>query len=112
MIRVIIIDDHPVVRRGLRQIIEEEPDMQVVGEAENAREFFPLVRKTDCTLVLLDISLPDRSGFDVLKQLKYERPKLPVLILSIHPEEHYAVRFIKAGASGYLDERRGAGRAR
>jgi len=102
MIKVIIVDDHPVVRRGLRQIIEEEPGMEVAGEAENAGEFFSLVRKTDCTLVLLDISLPDRSGFDVLKQLKYEHPKLPVLILSIHPEDQYALRFIKAGASGYL----------
>jgi two-component system invasion response regulator UvrY len=102
MIRVIIVDDHPVVRRGLKQIIEDEPDMQVAGEAKDAGECFSLVRTTDCTVVLLDITLPDRSGFDVLKQLKYELPGLPVLILSIHPEEQYAVRFIKAGASGYL----------
>ena len=102
MIKVIIVDDHPVVRRGLKQIIDDEPDMKVVGEAQNAGEFFSLVRKTDCSLVLLDISLPDKSGFDVLKQLQYELPKIPVLILSIHPEEQYAVRFIKAGASGYL----------
>ena len=102
MIEVIIVDDHPVVRRGLKQIIEDEPDMQVAGEATNAGECFSLVRKMECSLVLLDISLPDRSGFDVLKQLKYERPGLPVLILSVHPEDQYAVRFIKAGASGYL----------
>ena len=102
MIKVIIVDDHPVVRRGLRQIIEDEPDMQVAGEAKNAGECFSLVRKTDCTLILLDITLPDRSGFDVLKQLKYEHPKLPVLILSVHPEDQYGLRFIKAGAAGYL----------
>jgi two-component system, NarL family, invasion response regulator UvrY len=102
MIKVIVVDDHPVVRRGLRQIIEDEPDMEVVGEAKNAEECFPLVRKTDCTLVLLDITLPDRNGFDVLKQLKYEHPDIPVLILSIHPEELYGLRLIKAGASGYL----------
>jgi two-component system, NarL family, invasion response regulator UvrY len=102
MIKVIIVDDHPVVRRGLKQIIEDEPDMQVAGEAKNDGECFSLVRKTDCTLVLLDITLPDRSGFDVLKQLKYELPGLPVLILSIHPEDQYGLRFIKAGASGYL----------
>jgi two-component system invasion response regulator UvrY len=102
MIRVIIVDDHPVVRRGLKQIVEDEPDMQVAGEAKNAEECFSLVRKTDCTLVLLDVMLPDRSGFDVLKQLKFEYPGLPVLILSIHPEDQYAVRLIKAGASGYL----------
>ena len=102
MIKVIIVDDHPVVRRGLKQIIEDEPDMEVVGEAKNAGECFALVRKTDCTLVLLDITLPDRSGFDVLKQLKYEHPNLPILILSVHSEDQYGLRFIKAGASGYL----------
>jgi len=102
MIKVIIVDDHPVVRRGLKQIIEDEPDMQVAGEATNAGECFSLVRKMECSLVLLDISLPDKSGFDVLKQLRYEHPKLPVLILSVHSEDQYAVRFIKAGASGYL----------
>jgi len=102
MIKVIIVDDHPVVRRGLKQIIEDEPDMQVAGEAKNAGECFSLVRKTDCTLVLLDITLPDKSGFDVLKQLKYEHPNLPVLILSVHPEDQYGLRLINAGASGYL----------
>jgi DNA-binding NarL/FixJ family response regulator len=102
MIKVIIVDDHPVVRRGLKQIIEDEPDMKVAGEAKNAGECFSLVQKTDCTLVVLDITLPDRNGFDVLKQLKYEHPNLPILILSVHPEEQYGLRFIKAGASGYL----------
>jgi DNA-binding NarL/FixJ family response regulator len=102
MIKVIIVDDHPVVRRGLKQIIEDEPDMQLAGEATNAGECFSLVRRMECSLVLLDISLPDRSGFDVLKQLKYERPELPVLILSVHSEDQYGLRFIKAGASGYL----------
>ena len=102
MIKVIVVDDHPVVRRGLKQIIEDEPDMKVAGEAKNAGECFSLVQKTDCTLVVLDITLPDRNGFDVLKQLKYEHPNLPILILSVHPEEQYGLRFIKAGASGYL----------
>ena len=102
MIKVIVVDDHPVVRRGLKQIIEDEPDMEVVGEAKNAGECFALVRKTDCTLVLLYITLPDRSGFDVLKQLKYEHPNLPILILSVNSEDQYGLRFIKAGASGYL----------
>jgi DNA-binding NarL/FixJ family response regulator len=102
MIKVIIVDDHPVVRRGLKQIIEDEPDMEVAGEAKNAGECFSLVRKTDCTLVLLDITLPDKSGFDVLKQLKYEHPNLPILILSVHPEDQYGLRLITAGASGYL----------
>lgn len=102
MIKVIIVDDHPVVRHGLKQIIEDEPDMEVAGEAKNAEECFSLVRKMNCALVLLDITLPDRSGFDVLKQLKYEHPEIPILILSVHPEDQYGLRLIKAGASGYL----------
>jgi two-component system invasion response regulator UvrY len=102
MIRVIIVDDHPVVRRGLKQIIAAEPDMQVVGEAENAREGIRVIRETACDAVVLDITLPDASGLDVLGRLKSEHPALPILIMSIHDEEQYAVRVLKAGASGYL----------
>jgi two-component system, NarL family, invasion response regulator UvrY len=102
MIKIIIVDDHPVVRRGLKQIIEDEPDMEVVAEAVNAREFFPIVRNKECDLIILDINLPDRSGIDVMTQLRYEKPNLPVLILSVLPEDQYALRLIKAGASGYL----------
>jgi two-component system invasion response regulator UvrY len=102
MIRVITVDDHPVVRRGLKQIIAAEQDMQVVGEAENAREALGAIRRTACDAVVLDITLPDASGLDVLIQLKHERPALPVLIMSIHEEELYAHRVLKAGASGYL----------
>jgi len=102
MIRVIIVDDHPVVRRGLKQIIAAEQEMQVVGEAENAREAIRVIRRTACDAVVLDITLPDGSGLDVLSRLKSERPTLPVLIMSIHKEEQYALRVLKAGASGYL----------
>ena len=102
MIRVIIVDDHPVVRRGLKQIIAAEQDMQVVGEAENAREAIRVIREIACDAVVLDITLPDASGLDVLSRLKSEYPTLPVLIMSIHDEEQYAVRVLKAGASGYL----------
>ena len=102
MIRVITVDDHPVVRRGLKQIIAAEQDMQVVGEAENAREAIRVIHRTACDAVVLDITLPDASGLDVLSQLKSERPTLPVLIMSIHDEEQYALRVLKAGASGYL----------
>ena len=102
MIRVITVDDHPVVRRGLKQIIAAEQDMQVIGEAENAREAIRVIRQTVCDAVVLDITLPDASGLDVLSQLKSERPTLPVLIMSIHDEEQYALRVLKAGASGYL----------
>jgi DNA-binding NarL/FixJ family response regulator len=102
MIKVIIVDDHPVVRRGLKQILQEEPDVKVVGEAESAVEALKIIRTIDCDAVVLDISLPGASGVEILKQLKYEYKKLPVLILSVHPEEQYAVRVMKAGASGYL----------
>jgi DNA-binding NarL/FixJ family response regulator len=102
MIKIIIVDDHPVVRRGLKQILLEQPDMKVVGEAENAQEVFKIIHTVDCDVVVLDISLPGASGVEILKQLKYEYVKLPVLILSVHSEEQYAVRVMKAGASGYL----------
>jgi two-component system invasion response regulator UvrY len=102
MIRVIVVDDHPVVRRGLKQIIDAEADMRVVAEAENAREAISVIRKTGCDAVVLDITLPGGSGIEVLQQLETERPNLPVLILSVHEEEQYARRMLKAGASGYL----------
>jgi len=86
MIRVITVDDHPVVRRWLKQIIAAEQDMQVVGEAENAREALRVIREIACDAVVLDINLPDASCLDVLSQLKSERPTLPVLIMSIHDE--------------------------
>jgi two-component system, NarL family, invasion response regulator UvrY len=102
MIRIIIVDDHTVVRRGLKQILSEESDMSVVGEAFNAQEMLALVRKQQCDVIVADISMPGRSGLDVLKELKQDRPKLPVLVLSMHPEDQYAVRALKLGASGYM----------
>lgn len=102
MIKIIVVDDHPVVRRGLKQIINEECDMEVAGEAENAQEAFGVIRNRRCDLILLDITMPGTSGLDVLKQLKYEYPELPVLVLSVHSEDQYAIRAIRAGASGYL----------
>jgi two-component system, NarL family, invasion response regulator UvrY len=102
MIRVLIADDHAIVRRGLRQILQELPDVDGIDEAANGQEVLARVRKNAYDLVLLDISMPGNSGLDVLKQIKFERPKLPVLMLSMHPEEQYAVRALKAGASGYL----------
>ena len=102
MLRILIADDHPVVRQGLRQTIAETSDMVVVDEAGNGWEVLSKVRASSYDVVLLDISMPGRSGLDILKELKDERPGLPVLILSIHPEEQYALRAFKAGASGYL----------
>ncbi len=102
MIKILIADDHPVVRKGLKEIIEVTPGMKVGDEASNGQEALEKVRKSDFDIVLLDISMPGRSGLDILKELKSEKPELSVLILSMHPEEQYAVRVLKAGASGYL----------
>ena len=102
MIRILIADDHAIVRRGLKQIVSEQADMIVASEAENAREVLDLVRTQEWDVVVLDINMPGRNGLEVLKELKRENPKLPVLILSIHPEEQYGVRVLKAGAAGYL----------
>jgi two-component system invasion response regulator UvrY len=102
MIKILIADDHPVVRKGLKEIIKDNSDMLVAGEASNGQEVLEEALKKEFDVVVLDISMPGRSGLEVLKQLKRERPELSVLILSMHPEEHYAVRVLKAGASGYL----------
>ncbi|MDP1952433.1 MAG: response regulator transcription factor, partial [Betaproteobacteria bacterium] len=104
MIRVLIADDHAILRRGLAQIIAEAGDMQVCAEAETGAETVKLARENAVDVVLLDITMPDRNGLDTLKQLKKEKPKLAVLMLSMHPEETYALRSIKAGASGYLNK--------
>jgi len=102
MIRVLVVDDHPVVRRGIAQILEDESDMECSGTAESGPEAFACLRKHPADVVLLDLTLPGESGFDILKRLKEDYPKMPVLILSIHPEDQYALRLLKAGASGYL----------
>jgi DNA-binding NarL/FixJ family response regulator len=102
VLRILIADDHPVFRRGLKQIIEEASDLIVAGEAANGAEAFRKARTGDYDVVLLDITMPVKNGVDVLSQLKHDRPALPVLMLSMHPEEQYAVRALRAGASGYL----------
>ena len=101
-IRVFIADDHAIVREGLKQILAESPDIILAGEAENGVDAIKLFRKSKCTVMLLDISMPDRSGIDVLKQVKKENPEIAVLMLSMHREDQYAIRSLKAGASGYL----------
>jgi two-component system invasion response regulator UvrY len=102
MIRVLIADDHVVVRQGLKQILGDTPELLVAGEAINGQEVLDKIRAEAWDVVVLDISMPDHSGLDILKQLKAEQPKLPVLVLSMHPEDRYAMRVLKAGASGYL----------
>jgi two-component system invasion response regulator UvrY len=102
MIRVLIADDHAVVRQGLKQILGDTPEMLVAGEATNGQEVLDRVRAETWDVVVLDISMPDRSGLDILKELQSEQPKLPVLVLSMYSEDQYAIRVLKAGASGYL----------
>ncbi|MCG3114144.1 MAG: response regulator transcription factor [Candidatus Manganitrophus sp. SA1] len=102
MIKILIADDHAIVRRGLKQILTETSDMVVAGEAHNGQELLEKMRSDQWDVIVLDISMPGRGGLDILKQLKSERPKLPVLMLTIHPEDQYAVRVLRAGASGYL----------
>jgi two-component system invasion response regulator UvrY len=109
MIRVVIADDHPIVRAGLKQIIMDEADIVVAGEASNGAELLEQVRRQDFDIVLLDLSMPGMDGLDVLKQLKIEMPRLPVIILTVHPESQYALRILKAGASGYLTKESASG---
>jgi two-component system invasion response regulator UvrY len=102
MIKILIADDHAVVREGLKMILSQAPDMVVVDEASTGQEVIEKIYKNNLNLVVLDISMPGKSGLDVLKEIKSQRPELPVLILSMYPEDQYAVRVLKAGASGYL----------
>jgi two-component system invasion response regulator UvrY len=106
MIRVLIADDHAIVREGLKQILAETPDLVVAGEARDGVEALKKVREHRYEVIVLDITMPGRSGLDVLKDLKVEKPEVPVIVLSVHPEEQYAVRVLRAGAAGYLTKLR------
>jgi two-component system, NarL family, invasion response regulator UvrY len=97
-----VVDDHAVVRQGLRQILSDTTDMEMVAEAANGDEAIEKARTTELDVILLDVSMPERNGIDCLKVLRKEKPKLPVLILSMYPEDQYAIRALKAGAAGYL----------
>jgi two-component system invasion response regulator UvrY len=102
MIRVVVVDDHIVVREGLKRIIGENPGMAVTGEAGDAFDALNVIRNAPCDVVLLDLSIPGKDGLDLLKQLHTEKPRLPVLILSSYPEDKYALRCLRSGAAGYL----------
>ena len=102
MIRLLIADDHAILRRGLKEILVRELKEVVCGEAGNAQEALSEVQSRDWDLVILDVTMPGRSGLDILKDLKKLRPKLPVLFLSMHPEDQLGKRVLKAGASGYM----------
>ena len=102
MIKVVVVDDHAVVREGLKRIIAENDGMMVSGEAADGFEAMQVIKKEHCDVVLLDITMPNKSGLDVLKELHAESPRLPVLVLSMHPEDQYALRVLRAGAAGYV----------
>ncbi len=102
MLKILVADDHPIVRQGIKQIIADTTDMVVAGEAANGQEVLNAVKENPYDVILLDIAMPGPNSMDILKQLKKDKPQIAVLILSIYPEEQYAVRTLKAGASGYL----------
>ena len=102
MIRILIADDHAIVREGLKQIVAEETDMKVTGEAANANELFELLDGDSWEIIVLDINMPGKSGLEALKEMKTKNIKVPVLILSMFSEDQYGLRAIKAGAAGYL----------
>ena len=104
MIKIGIVDDHAIVRAGLRQYLSEQVDLRVVGEAANGREALDLVRQGEVDVLLMDLSMPGHSGVDALAAIKARAPELPVLILSGFPEAHYATTLLKQGASGYLNK--------
>ena len=101
-LRILIADDHPIVRRGLKEILEDATDVAEIGEASHPQEVLDLARAGGWDVVVLDLGLPGRGGMEVLKDLHQDRPRLPVLILSMQPEDQYAVRALRAGAAGYL----------
>ena len=102
MIRVVVADDHTIMREGLKRILHGAEDIEVIGEAVDGFETLALVRRGGFDLLLMDLSMPGRSGVDLIRQIKDEAPKLPLLVLTMHEEEQYAVRAIRAGALGYL----------
>jgi two-component system invasion response regulator UvrY len=105
LIRIVIVDDHPIVRNGLRNIVEAEPDLTVVAEAATAEELRSAPALADCDVVVLDLAIPGAVGLSVLKELRARCAALPILMLSITPEEQFAMRALRAGASGYLTKR-------
>lgn len=104
MLRIIIADDHEVVRRGLRQILLDQFAGAFIEEVADAEDLISKIMQSNWDVVISDINMPGRTGLDALKQIRATHPELPVLMLSIHPEEHYAIRVLKAGASGYLNK--------
>lgn len=104
MIRILVVDDHSIVHQGLTFILDKSHNMEIVAKCTNGADAMNWLSENDCDVALVDIAMPGMSGIDLLKQLRKDKPQLPVLILSAYPEDQYAVRLIKAGASGYLNK--------
>ena len=112
MIRIVIADDHAIVREGLKRIVGDAQDMQVIGEAADGNEVLQVVREREFDVLVQDLSMPGRSGMELIRRVKAERPSLRILVLSMHEELQYAVRAIKSGASGYLTKESAPGHQR
>ncbi len=102
MIRILLVDDHAIIRDGVKQILADTDDLVVAGEAANGTEALKLVAEQEWSLVILDISMPGRNGLEVIKLIRQSKPRVPILIFTMHPEQQYALRALHAGASGYL----------
>lgn len=109
MFRVLVADDHPLLRSGLKQVLAQEADLTLIGEAEDSEQVLQRLDEQPWDVVVLDIAMPGRGGLDTLREIRRRRPSLPVLVLSMHSEEQFAVRAIKAGASGYLSKSNASG---
>ncbi len=104
MINILVVDDHALIRKGLKQLLEDNPDLKIAGEAASGAQAISMLRAQHFDLMLLDINLPDKHGIEVLKQFKLEQPDLKIIVLSMYPEDHYGVRALKAGAMGYINK--------
>ncbi|MEI6556297.1 MAG: response regulator [Paludibacter sp.] len=102
MIKIFIVDDHEIIREGLKKILKEESDLVVTGEAQSGDELLEDIKNIDCDIIILDMNMPGRSGLELVSDVKTLRPNIHILVLSIHPEDKFALRTLKAGASGYL----------
>lgn len=104
MINILVVDDHALIRKGLKQLLEDSPDLKITGEAATGAQAINMVRAQHFDLMLLDINLPDKHGIEILKQFKNEQPDLKIIVLSMYPEDQYGVRALKAGAMGYINK--------
>jgi two-component system, NarL family, invasion response regulator UvrY len=105
MIHILIVDDHVIIRRGLKDILSEDPECSIAGEAGTYEEMMGLMKTTKIDVILLDLGLPDKNGLDIIEEVVGKKNTPPILVLSVHSEDHYGVRVLKAGASGYMNRK-------